>query len=122
MRLRLAALFLCLASPVAAQTRSIAPAPSLLFHSAPVEPTQDPEKVDRGIPQNEGAFFGLLLGAGAGYLISGIDLSGTPTCSTAPGCGGQTRDNGIGGRVAGAVIGGVAGLFIGSYLARPRAP
>jgi len=115
-------LIACLATPLAAQRHPIAPAPSVLFRSAPVEPAQDADEVDGGLPQNEGAFFGFLLGAGAGYLISGLHLSnGDRTCSYVGSCD-QVSDGGYGGRVVGTVVGAVAGLLIGSYLARPRAP
>jgi hypothetical protein len=113
--------FPLLAGQLAAQQRPIAPAASVLFRAVPAAQVQDTVKVDAGIPQNEGAFFGMVVGAATGYLFMRALEGGPGVCTDVPSCGGS-QPAPTANRVTGAVLFAVAGAFIGGALARPRTP
>ena len=121
--MRYLAAFLLLAAPLGAQAPVIAPAPSVLFATSSPEALQDTIEVDDGMPQGQGAFLGLLGGAGIGFLLGKAVEGGNYGCATLAGSGG-----GCGGsdpaktRLQMAVAGGLVGLFVGSSLAGPHAP
>lgn len=108
-----------LAAPLAAQQRVIAPAASVLFATTPQAAVQDTIAVDDGMPQGEGAFLGFLGGAGIAFLITRLDFNpGDPTCNTTPCATGH--DDNKGSVLMFTAAGAVAGMFLGSHLARPR--
>lgn len=106
-----------------AQAPTIAPAPSVLFATAAPEAAQDTVKVDDGMPQGQGAFLGLLGGAGVGFLLGKAVEGGSYGCATLAGGGGGCGDSDPAKtRLQMAVVGGLVGFFIGSSLAGPHAP
>ncbi|HVX88652.1 MAG TPA: hypothetical protein VG940_06985, partial [Gemmatimonadales bacterium] len=123
MRLHILLAFTVLATPLAAQQRAIAPAASVLFAAMPPEVAQDTVAVDDGMPQGQGAFLGILGGAGIGYLLAtamaGSDDGCTTLAAGGGGCGGSDPAKT---RLGMAVAGGFVGLFVGSSLAGPHPP
>ena len=101
-------LLLLVAAPLTAQSPRLGPAASPLFARAVAAQSSDWTVGRLGIPQNEAAFCGALLGVAVGYLLSTISLShADPTCSYADPCA-PPREDKVGARVTGTVIGAVA--------------
>ena len=117
---------LLLATPLGAQTPTIAPAASVLFHSPSVVPAGDPVTVGTGMSQQTGAIIGFLVGAGLGYSLVAMSQSRgcNPINVGGGGGGGGGCEDGTPTmpRVLGAIIGGLAGVVVGSLIAGPDAP
>lgn len=119
--MRSLAVFLLLATPLGAQSQSIAPAPSRLFATPSVEPTGTADSAGAVRPTPKGAIVGFLVGAGLGWAILGSN-GGCETGDLAGGGGGECGQRETMPRVLGAVIGAFAGVIIGSIIAGPDTP
>ena len=106
--------------PALAQTRSLAPAASVLFRSAVDTTSADTVKVDTGIPQAAGRMIGLIGGATVGYLFTRIIADGPTAYACAESC--SPPYNPVGRRVVSATIFGLLGFWIGGELTGPKAP
>lgn len=122
--MRYLAAFLFLTTPVCAQTPVIAPAPSVLFHSASVAAARDSIDAGVGKRQRTGSIIGFLVGGGLGWAVVASSQGGCGTVDYAGGGGGGGACGRAASmpRVVGAIVGGFAGVIIGSIIAGPDTP
>ena len=113
---------LLVASRLLAQAPTIAPAPSVLFHLASVAPARDSIKTDVGTRQRTGSIIGFLAGAGLGFWIVAGSQGGCEETTAGGGGGGCGSSAATMPRVIGTIVGGLAGIMIGSIIAGPDSP
>lgn len=122
--MRYLAAFLLLATPVSARAQSIAPMPSRLFASTMLDPMGASDSVAAVRPTPTGAIIGFLVGGGLGWAFVASSQGG---CGTVDYAGGGGGGGGCGRaetmpRVLGAIVGGFAGVIIGSIISGPDKP